>query len=180
MCRNIAWAVTALLLMPAPGRAAGLGNTSICEREQAGQQRGSQTPASPGRDGRPGDKGDQGHDHSGPPKWWIDPKSRAELGITDQQSAAVDKVWQKSLPSLSEGWEKLRKLEEVLSKLTDGNDEAAVIAQSDRVENLRAELRKGRTLMIYRMDKILTPDQRAKVKAMREQHDQGRRGSSPR
>jgi len=68
----------------------------------------------------------------------------------------------------------------VLSKLTDGSDEAAVIAQSDRVENLRAELRKGRTLMIYRMNKLLTPDQRAKVKAMYEHPDQGRRGSTQR
>ena len=41
-----------------------------------------------------------------------------------------------------------------------------MIAQIDKVENLRAELNKGRTLMIYRMNKLLTPDQRAKVKAM--------------
>ena len=34
--------------------------------------------------------------------------------------------------------------------------------------------------MIYRMNKLLTADQRAKVKAMYEQRDQGRRGPSPR
>jgi len=112
-------------------------------------------------------------------KWWIDPKLRAELAITDQQSAAVEQVWQKSAPWLREAREKLTKLEDVLSKLTDGTDEALVIAQSERVETLRAELNKARTLMIYRMNKILTADQRAKVRAMYDHSDPGRRGPSP-
>ncbi len=180
MVRNIAWVVAALLLLPAPGRAAGLPDTSICEKDQAAQQRGGQPPANPHTGDKPGDKGQPGH----PPKlWWIDAPSRAELGITDQQSAAVDKVWQKSLPPLREVRERLDKLEEALSQMTqrDGSDEAAVIAQIERVENLRAELAKGRTLMIYRMNKILTVDQRAKVKAMHEQRrDPSRRGSTPR
>ena len=173
MARNIAWTVAALLLLSTPGRAAGLTGTSICEKDQAAQQRGGQPPAGAKSD-KPGDKRPER------PKWWIDSKLRAELGITDQQSVAVEQVWQKSLPSLREGREKLTKLEDALSKLTDGTDEAAVIAQSERVESLRAELNRGRTLMIYRMNKILTADQRAKVKAMYEQHDQGRRGESPR
>jgi Spy/CpxP family protein refolding chaperone len=177
MARNIAWVVAALLLVPASGRAAGLHDVSICEQIQAPQQRVGQPSAGAKPDSKTDKPGDKRPEL---PKWWIDPKLRAELGITDQQSAAVERVWQKSSPSLSEGWEKLRKLEEVLSKLTDGSDEAAVIAQSDRVENLRAELRKGRTLMIYRMNKLLTPDQRAKVKAMYEHPDQGRRGSTQR
>jgi Spy/CpxP family protein refolding chaperone len=181
MARNIAWVVAALLFVPAPGRAAGLRETSICEpadaanceKAQAPQQRGAHPPATAKPEDKPGQRPER-------VKWWIDPKRRAELGITDQQSALVEQVWQKSAPSLREGREKLTKLEDALSKLTNGTDEAAVIAQTERVESLRAELNKGRTLMIYRMDKILTPDQRAKVKAMHEQHDSGRRGSSPR
>lgn len=169
MARHLPWALAALLLIPVPGRAAGL-----CVRDQAAQQR-AQPPASP----HPGDTpGDKGQDH--PPKWWIDPKLRAELGITDQQSAAVDKIWEKSLPPLREGRQRLEKLEDALSQMTDVADEAVVIAQIDRVENLRAELSKGRTLMIYRMNKLLTADQRAKVKAMHERREPPKRGSSPR
>ncbi len=78
---------------------------------------------------------------------------------------------------MREGREKLEKLEDVLSKLTDGNDEAAVMAQTERVESLRAELNKGRTMMIYRMHRLLKPEQRAKVKAMFEQPS--KRGPSP-
>jgi Spy/CpxP family protein refolding chaperone len=149
--------------------------TSSWERDQGAQQRGAvPAPGPPGERGSEPDKG-----HGGPPKWWIDQKLRAELGVSDQQSAAVDQVWKKSMPALLEGRERLQKLEDALSQLTqrDGSDEAAVIAQIDRVENLRADLAKGRTLMIYRMNKILTVDQRAKVKAMYERRDQSRRGS---
>jgi Spy/CpxP family protein refolding chaperone len=172
MARNIAWVIAVLLLVPASGRAAGLGETTVCEREQAPQQRGGQTAGA----AQP-DKDKPGNPRPERVKWWIDAKRRAELGITDQQSALIESVWQKTLPVLREGRQKLDKLEDALSKLTDGVDEAAVVAQSEKVENLRAELNKVRTLMIYRMDRILTADQRAKVKAM--QHDPSRRSPSP-
>jgi hypothetical protein len=175
MARNIAWVIAALLLVPASSGAAGLSEIALCEREQAPQQRGGHPAATT----KPGDKAKPDNQRPRPPKWWIDAKLRADLGITDQQSAAVETVWQKTLPVLREGREKLDKLEDALSKLTDGTDEAAVIAQTEKVENLRAELNKTRTLMIYRMHRLLTADQRAKVKAMFEQHEPPRRGSSP-
>ena len=182
MARNIAWVVAALLLVPASGRAAGLGEIAVCDREQAPQQRGSH-PTTGAKADPAATKSDKDKPSSQRPErgkfWWIDAKLRAELGITDQQSAAVEAVWQKSLPALREGRAKLEKLEDALSKLTDGTDEAAVIAQTERVESLRAELNKGRTLMIYRMNRLLTAEQRAKVKAMYEQHDPPRRGPSP-
>ena len=175
MARNIALVFAALLLFPAAGRAVGLGDVSVCEREQSAQQRGGNQAAA-----KPDPKADKDKPSNERPKlWWIDAKRRAELGITDQQSAAVDAIWQKTLPSQRERREKLIKLEDALSQLTDGADEAAVIAQVERVESLRAELNKVRTLMLYRMHRILTAEQRAKVKAMFEQHEPPRRGSSP-
>jgi Spy/CpxP family protein refolding chaperone len=171
MARHIAWVVAVLLLVAGPAGAAGL--DASCDRDQAPkQQRGADPTAGAKPDNKPGPRPER-------LKWWIDPKLRAELAITDQQSAAVEQVWQKSAPWLREAREKLTKLEDVLSKLTDGTDEALVIAQSERVETLRAELNKARTLMIYRMNKILTADQRAKVRAMYDHSDPGRRGPSP-
>jgi Spy/CpxP family protein refolding chaperone len=162
MARNIAWVVAGLLLLPVPGGA------------QPPQQRAGQPAAAAKPDSRTDRRPER-------VKWWIDPKSRAELGITDQQSAAVEAIWQKSFPALHEGRDKLTKLEDALSKLTEGTDEAAVIAQTEKVESLRAELNKARTLMIYRMDRVLKPEQRAKVKAMmHDQREPPRRGSSPR
>lgn len=169
MVRQIAFGI-ALLLVAAPGRGA-----ELCERDQAAQQRGGHPTAGAKPDQAAADK-----DHPAPrPKWWIDPKLRAEFAVTDQQSAAVEKIWNATAPGLSDLRDKLKKLEETLSQMTDSNaDETAVIAQIAIVEATRSELNKGRTLMIYRMNKLLTADQRAKVKKMYEPREPNRRGSS--
>jgi Spy/CpxP family protein refolding chaperone len=178
MARQTAWILALLLAVPVSGRAAGLSVGDVCGREQATRpQRAGQPPAGARPENKPGKPDEQ---RSGQrPKWWIDPKLRAELSITDQQSAAVDAVWQKTLPLLRDARERLDKLEDALSAMTqkDGSDETAVLAQIERVENTRAEAAKTRTMMIYRMNKILTADQRAKVKAMYERRDPPKHGS---
>ena len=166
MARYVAWAFAALLLVPAAGSAAGL-----CERSQ---QQGK--PAASHSDGKP----DPGHQ---PPKWWVEPKLREELGITDQQSAAIEAIWQKGLPQRAKTRDKLEKLEATLDQmmLDASVDESTIEAQLDKVEAARTEASKARVLMLYRINKVLTPDQRAKLaakaKAMRDQRPgDGRRG----
>ena len=177
MARHFVWAFAALMFVSTSGRAA-----ELCEPAQ--QRGGTASAAKPRGDGQT--RGEREAGHQGPKKWWIDPQLRAELGITDQQSALVDQVWQKSLPKLRDARMQLEKLEAALSQLLarDDGDEAAIAAQIDRVEAVRTEANKARTLMIYRMNKVLTVEQRAKVKAMMERRDDrrdgGRRGSSSR
>jgi len=170
MARPLFWAFAGLLLASAPAGA----SDEICDATQQQQQKAGQSQS--GRTDTPGGRGDR--DGRGDRKhWWIDPKMRADLSITDQQSALVEQIWQKSLPTLREAREKLEKLDDGLSRMiADGVDEAKVIAQIELVENTRADANKRRTLMIYRMNKVLTPDQRAKVKALFEQNDPRNRG----
>ncbi|HWT45563.1 MAG TPA: Spy/CpxP family protein refolding chaperone [Vicinamibacterales bacterium] len=110
-------------------------------------------------------------------KWWMDAKMRAELGITDQQSAAVEAVWQQSLPRLRDLRHKVDDMDNTISQMIrDAVDEPTITAELDRAESTRAELNKGRTLMLYRMNRVLTADQRAKLKAMWErEHGSDRR-----
>lgn len=175
MARQLVWAFAALMLVSTSGRAA-----ELCEATQ--QRAGASAAAKPKGDGEK--RGERDGGHQGPKKWWIDPQLRAELAITDQQSSAVDQVWQKSLPKLRELREQLEKLEAALAAMlaNDQGDEAAIAAQIDRVEATRAEGNTARTLMIYRMHKVLTVDQRARVKALMERRDDrrdgGRRGGS--
>jgi Spy/CpxP family protein refolding chaperone len=161
----------ALLLAAAPARAA-----SACDwldqRPGASDQRKDDKAQFGPPSGRPG-----------PKKWWIEPESRAELGITDQQSAELEKVWQRSLAQRAETRDRLEKAEAILNKMIlEAADEAAVVAQLDKVEAARSEANKARVLLLYRMNRLLTQDQRAKVdakaKAMRERD--GRRGGGPR
>jgi hypothetical protein len=109
--------------------------------------------------------GDQGHQR--PPHWWIEPQLRQQLAITDSQSKAVEEIWQKSLPELRKLRGQLMALQDQVSKMVDdGAAEAAVTAQIEQTENTRAQYNKMRTLMIYRMNRVLNADQRAKVKAI--------------
>ena len=48
-------------------------------------------------------------------------------------------------------------------------------SQIDRVEGVRSELNKGRTLMLYRMNRQLTPEQRTKLKAMHDRYEASRK-----
>jgi Spy/CpxP family protein refolding chaperone len=149
MSRYVAWAFAALLLIPATGSAKGL-----CDRTQ-----GQGKPA-----GHEGGKPDQGHQ---PVKWWVDPKLRAELGITDQQSAQIEAVWSQDYKQRSETRKRLEELETKLDQMMlDAKvDEAAIVAQLDKVEAVRSEVSKARVIMLYRINKLLKPEQRLKLDA---------------
>ena len=164
-------------MQPCCSRGSPRARRALCE----GAQQRSGAPAHQKTDKDKNDKGTNPppSGREGPKKWWIDAELRRELGITDQQSAAIEQVWQKSLPKRAEAREKLDKLDAVLQKMIlEAADEAAVTAQLDRIGIALAESNKARMLMLYRMNKWLTQEQRAKldarVKAMRERD--GRRG----
>jgi Spy/CpxP family protein refolding chaperone len=161
MARILSWALAALLFTAAAAPAA-----ALCDPAQ--QQRG---------DGRGADQDKR----QPPPKWWSDEPMRTELGITEQQSAAIEQIWQKTIPKLRELRERLDNLEAQLSQMIlDASDESAVVAQIDKVENTRTEANKARTLMLYRMNRVLKPEQRIKLKAMHDQREASRRGPGDR
>jgi Spy/CpxP family protein refolding chaperone len=157
----------ALLLLPAAGSGAELYN----QPEPAPQQR----PATADTRGQDRDRDRR----QPPPKWWTDEPLRTELGITDQQSAAVEQLWQQTIPKLREARQRLDQLEAQLSQMIlDAVDEATLVSQIDKVESTRADANKARTLMLYRMNRVLTPEQRVKVKAIFDKREAAHRGSS--
>ena len=153
MARYVAWAFAALLLIPASGSAEGL-----CDK--------SQNPATPpATAAAPGGKPDQGHQ---PAKFWVDPKLKAELRITDQQSQKIEAIWSKDYKLRADTRKRLEELETKLNQmiLDASADEAAIVAQIDSVEAARTDVNKARVLMLYRINKILLPEQRTKLDAM--------------
>ena len=165
MAKYSALALAALLSLPTYARA-----DDVCERQTQPQQQRGQQP-----DGKNGP--DPGH----PKRWWIDPELRQQFAITVAQSKAVEAIWQQSLPDLRKLRDQLVALDDQVSKMIqDGAPEASVTALVEQTENLRAQAMKGRTLMLYRMYKVLKPEQRAKVMEMYPVHrddlrDGGRR-----
>jgi Spy/CpxP family protein refolding chaperone len=130
---------------------------------------GAQAPSSPGASPAAPERSSQSR------KWWQSEKVKAELGLSAQQSQDVETVFQASLPRLRELKRDLDRQEGVLSRLVEENvDEAQVAQQVDRVEATRAEMSKVRTLMLFRMHKVLSAEQRAKLKAIHERSSHGR------
>jgi Spy/CpxP family protein refolding chaperone len=99
-------------------------------------------------------------------KWWL--YNRAELNITDRQSAEIDKIFETTMPGQRTKREELERLDAALATMTSENkaDVATVQQQVDKVENLRAEMNKTRTVMLYRINLILSPEQRVKVREL--------------
>ena len=110
-------------------------------------------------------------------KWWQSDKFKTDLALSPEQITRLEEVYQGLRPTLTTGKEELDRLETRLSKtIAEGEaPEGEVMKLVDQVEHSRAELAKSRTLMIYRMHRILTVDQRAKMNALHERWEQERR-----
>ena len=105
--------------------------------------------------------------------WWKSEQFKKELGLTADQSARIDKIWETTRPELRQEWEELQKFEEKLSRLIQNDaDEAVLARQIDRVETARANTNKTRSLMLVQMLKTLTPEQRSRFKALNDRWQQ--------
>jgi Spy/CpxP family protein refolding chaperone len=98
--------------------------------------------------------------------WWKSEQFQKEVGLTAEQCARIDNMFQAALPKLRQGKEELDRQEAELSRLIEtGADEGQVTKQVDRVEAIRASLNKTRTLLLLHERQVLTPDQLVRFKA---------------
>jgi Spy/CpxP family protein refolding chaperone len=113
--------------------------------------------------------------------WWKAEDTRAELGISDKQSKDIDDIFQATLPSLRAAKDELDKLDEALAKLIkEGTADISVVArQVGQAEQARAALTTKRTVMLYQMHRLLTPEQRTKLDAMFARREAERRKNDP-
>lgn len=113
--------------------------------------------------------------------WWKAPDTRLELGITDKQSKDIDDIFQASIPALRAAKEELDKQDDAVAKLIkEGTADIAVVSkQVGQAEQLRASLTSQRTVMLYKMHRLLTPEQRVKLDAMFAQREADRRKNDP-
>jgi len=114
--------------------------------------------------------------------WWKSEPFKKELGLTADQSAHIDKIWETTRVELRQEWDELSKLEAKLSKLIQSDaDEAVLTRQIDRVETARAGANKTRSLMLVQMLKVLTPEQRTRFNSLHDrwQQEQSRQGRPP-
>jgi Spy/CpxP family protein refolding chaperone len=106
-------------------------------------------------------------------KWWRSPEMRAEFGITDDQSVQLEAVFQSFVAALKSGMTDVDRYQKEVSKLMAAPQvsEVDVIQAINRLEAAKADLGRTRSLMLFRMYRLLTPEQRSKVKRWHEQKD---------
>jgi Spy/CpxP family protein refolding chaperone len=108
--------------------------------------------------------------------WWRDAQFQKDLSLTVEQSGRIDAVFQSTVSILRQKKVELDQQEAELSRLIAANaDEAVVGRQVDKVEGIRANLNKMRTLMLLRMRQVLSPDQRVQLNKLHEQWEKDHR-----
>jgi len=110
-------------------------------------------------------------------KWWQSERFQRELVLSADQTSKLEQVFQALQPLLQSQKAALDKHEAALSRVIGDpkTDEAQVLMAVERVEATRSELARSRTLLTFRMRRILTTEQHVKMQAMHEQWSRDRR-----
>ncbi len=117
-------------------------------------------------------------------KWWVGPPAQ-ELGLTADQSKRIEDIYQSMFPRIQASMQDVDASQKELDKIIAGDKttEVDVVRQLNLVQVARNEVNRQLVLMLYRMNRELTPEQRAKAKALRDRREQerreGRRGDPP-
>ena len=109
-------------------------------------------------------------------KWWQAERFQKELALSTEQITRIEGIYQTTQPLLRAQKEAFDRREEKLSKVIADpkSDEATVVQATDRLELARNEMNRTRTLMLFRIRRVLNDDQLLKLNAMHE-HDRKER-----
>src|SRR5688572_20852738 len=119
-------------------------------------------------------------------KWWQTDRFQKELALTTEQITRIEGIYQTTEPLVRAQKQAIDRREEKLSKVIQDpkSDEALLLQATDRLEAARTELSRTRTLMLFRIRRVLTDEQNAKINAMhkrdreeREKRESQRKGN---
>lgn len=113
-------------------------------------------------------------------RWWQHEQFQRDLALSADQIAKIEDVFQTTLPTLRAQKRAFDKLEDELTRMV----REAKVGEREleefvvRVEAARADLSKTRTLMLYRMHRILSAEQNVTLDRLFDQmeRDKERRG----
>lgn len=99
-------------------------------------------------------------------EWWKTPADRSLLGLTDEQTKRIDRIYRSyeevSGPFSADLNQQREKLETMARDRLVSDGEFAV--QLSRVSALQSRLWQERSLMLYKVSRVLTADQNIKLK----------------
>ena len=118
---------------------------------------------------------------NGPREWWKSEEIRQELELSDEAVASIEAIFQATMPDLRAAYRLLRKHQEQFDQLLEqvAVSEEEVLHEVDHLEAARAEANKARAMMLFKMRRVFTPDQRNKLDKIRERRQNERRTREP-
>jgi Spy/CpxP family protein refolding chaperone len=109
--------------------------------------------------------------------WWEDATLRAEVGISERQAGKIKTIFEVEMVKLRAMREDLEKQRDLLGQTM--KDEKATLAmvteQVERVGELHASMYRTRELMLYRIYRVLSPEQRKRLDVVVERLEKARR-----
>jgi Spy/CpxP family protein refolding chaperone len=162
MARHISWGLLALFVAVGTVRPA-----EVVAQAQSGSQPPAQVE-------RKDPRSSPGHQRTA---WWKDEQARTEIGLTLDQAAEIDRIFKAYIDKARPLREEVNTLEKALSETMKANtaDVSVVAQQVDKVENKRAELNKLRVVMLYRMHRVLTPEQNVRFQTYMDRREAERK-----
>jgi Spy/CpxP family protein refolding chaperone len=100
------------------------------------------------------------------PKWWQQEGVQRALRLTSAQVLSLESAFQGTLPQRRALGRELESLDRELQRviLAAEADDETVARLSARTEHVRAQRHVARTLMLLKMYRVLTPEQRIQLK----------------
>jgi Spy/CpxP family protein refolding chaperone len=101
-------------------------------------------------------------------KWWQTERFQKELVLTTEQITRIEGIYQTTEPLLRAQKTAIDRREEKLSKVIQDpkSDEVTLLQATDRLEAARNEMSRTRTLMLFRIRRVLSDEQNLKINAM--------------
>jgi len=156
------------LLAQAPPEVAPDAQPSPAAEPQRRFMRGPGGPGGPGEGmGMPGPgmKMRRGGDGMPGGKWWKDSRIVQDIGLSDQQSTQIEKIFQDHRMQLVDLHANLEKAEIAMEPMmqADQPNESQITSQIDKIAQARAALEKSNAVMLLGIRKVLTSDQWKKL-----------------
>ena len=101
----------------------------------------------------------------------------AEIGLTAQQSQTIDNIFKTEFEKILALRKVVHELERALDETMRANtaDISAFARQVNKIEGKRAEMNTMRTVMLYRMRRVLNAEQNARFQAMADRREAERK-----
>jgi Spy/CpxP family protein refolding chaperone len=116
------------------------------------------------------------------PPWWHSPSIRAQLALTPEQATRLDTIYRESLPARRRLREELTRLQNLMGRVLDDGrfDEEHSRAIVERVFEAEKQRNIARMMMLLRMHRVLTLEQRGRLERLSASPSSSRPPSQPR